>query len=278
MKRKNKNFLHNKTVIITGASGGLGFSIAKYLIEKYNCKIIGIARNEQKILKAINTLGEYKSQFIYKIFDVSVYENWVSFVKYLNDEAIIPDVLINNAGFMLPFEKFELNDDIEIEKIIHTNFSAVIYSTKALIPLIKKSKTPAIINISSAAGLCPVAGQAMYCATKHAVRGFTETIQQEYNKKIYIGGVYPGFIKTDIMNNVNLSNKDKKIVEKLMMPLDKATKKIVKRITKKKKKTVIGFDGGYMNLFGRFFPKTTPTIITKVLKASKLEMFKNLTD
>ena len=278
MKKNRKNFLYGKTVVITGASGGLGFSIAKYLINEYNCEIIGIARNEQKILNAIDTLGENKTHFSYKIFDVSVYQNWLNFVDYLNNQNIKIDVLINNAGFMLPFEKFELNTDGEIESIIKTNFSAVVYSTKALIPLLKQSKNPAIVNVSSAAGLCPVVGQSMYCATKHAVRGFTETLQQEYKKTIYIGGVYPGFIKTDIMSNIELNNKDKKLVEKLMMPLQKATKKIVKRISKKKKKTVIGLDGGYMNFCGRYFPKSTTAIITKVLSSAKLEMFKDLTD
>ena len=80
------------------------------------------------------------------------------------------------------------------------------------------------------------------------------------------------------MSGVNLNSKDKKLVEKIMMPLDKATKKIVKNISKKRKKTVIGFDGGYMNFFGRLFPKATPSTITNVLKASKLDMFKDITD
>ena len=63
-----KNYLFNKTVVITGASGGLGFAIAKILIEKYNCKIIGIARNEEKMLNSIQTLGEKKCNFSYHLF------------------------------------------------------------------------------------------------------------------------------------------------------------------------------------------------------------------
>ncbi len=273
-----KNYLFNKTVLITGASGGIGFAIAKILIKKYNCSIIGIARNEQKMLNSIETLGEKKNKFSYFLFDVSKKENWLDFSKKLQDSNIQIDILINNAGFMLPFEKFELVNDCEIEEIVKTNFMANVYCIKKLLPLIKKSSSPAIINICSAAGLCAIVGQSMYSATKHAMHGFTESLIQEYKKQIYIGGIYPGFIKTDILNRQNLDQKSKKIINKFMMPLDKASKKIVKAIRKKKTKCVLGFDGKFMGVFGRLFPKFTTSIITKVLKASKLEMFKDTFD
>ena len=271
-----KNFLQNKLVIISGASGGLGFSLAKNLIEKFGCKIIGIARNEKKLLSAIETLGNNKSNFSYRIFDVSIRENWINFAKELKDNNIYPDILINNAGFMLPFAKFHKYSNNEIDEIINTNFNAYVYSTKELLPLLKKSTHPAIINISSAAGLTAVVGQSMYCATKFAVRGFTETIQQEYKKEIYIAGVYPGFIRTDILNRQSETSKNNKLINKLMMPVDKATKKIIRGIKNKKKRIVLGIDGKPMSFFGRIFPKLTPALITAVLKSSKLEMFDNV--
>lgn len=271
-----KSYLFNKTVVITGASGGLGFAISKILIEKYNCKIIGIARNEQKMLNSISTLGEKKANFSYKLFDVSCMDSWQDFYNYLVDNSIKVDVLINNAGFMLPFTKFENLTFEQINNIISTNFTANTISIKTLLPLIKQSSSPAIINISSSAGLCPVAGQSMYTATKFAMTGLTQTLIQDYKKQIYIAGVYPGFIKTDIMSNVELDNKCKKIIEKMMMPVQKASKKIVKRIAKKKKYTILGFDGRLMSISYRFFPKFTSSIIKKVFKISKLKMFENI--
>ena len=271
-----KNWLYQKTVVISGASGGIGFSIAKMLIEKFDCKIIGIARNEQKLLKAISTLGDKKDNFSYYLFDVSKKENWEDFARKLSENNVIPDVLINNAGFMLPFAKFEKYTDEEIEEIINTNLMSCIYSTRILIPLLKKSSTPAIFNVSSAAGLCAVVGESMYCATKFAVRGLTETLQQEYKKQIHVGGIYPGFIRTDILGRMDISDKNNKLISKLMMPINKATRKIVKAIKRKKKRLVIGFDGRSMGLFSRLMPKATPTIITSVLKASKLTMFEEV--
>ena len=183
------------------------------------------------------------------------------------------DLLINNAGFMLPFSTFERYSEQEIDEIIQTNFVSNVNSTKTLLPLIKKSKTPAIVNIVSAAGLCAIVGQSLYCATKFAMKGFTETLQQEYKKRIYIGGVYPGFIKTDILNRQKVDTKDNKLINSLMMPVEKAAKKIVRLIKKRKKRLVMGFDGCSMSFFGRLFPKLTPSIVTKVLKLSKLELF-----
>ena len=273
-----KNWLFQKTVVISGASGGLGFAIAKLLIEKYDCNIIGIARNEKKLLSSIETLGDKKGNFSYKLFDVSVKENWLNFYNYLKENGIKIDVLINNAGFMLPFSKFENYSDDEIDEIIKTNFISNVVSVKTLLPLLKESSTPAIINVSSAAGLCAVIGESMYCATKFAVRGFTETLQQDYRKQIYVGGIYPGFIKTDILGRMNSKDKNNKLVNMLMKPLDKASKKIVRRIAKKKKRTVMGIDGHSMSLFSRLFPTLTPKLITKVLKCSKLDLFEEVFD
>ena len=173
----NKRWLKNKTVVISGASGGLGFAIAKLLIEKYDCSVIGIARNEKKIIAAKESLGEKKNKFSYHLFDVSIKENWVNFHQYLINNSIKIDVLINNAGFMLPFKKFEKYSDDEIDEIIKTDFYSVVTAIKTLLPTLKTSNTPAIINVSSAAGLCAVAGESLYCSTKFAVRGFTECLQ-----------------------------------------------------------------------------------------------------
>lgn len=273
-----KSWLFNKNVIISGASGGLGFAICKILVNKYNCNVIGIARNENKLALAKESFGEKKDNFSYYVMDVSKKENWLNFNDYLLENGIKPDVLINNAGFMLNFAKFEKYSDNDIEEIIDTNFKSYVTSTKTLLPIIKDSKTPAIINVSSAAGICVVVGQSLYCATKFAVKGFTETLQQDYKKQLYVSGVYPGFIRTNILSRQSVETKNNKLINSLMMPVDKAAKKIVRRIAKKRKRIIIGYDGCFMNVFGRLFPRTTPSIIKSVLKCSKLELFQDVFD
>ena len=273
-----KTWLYNKTVVVSGASGGLGFAISKLLIEKYGCKIIGIARNENKLLAAKESLGENSDKFSYRLFDVSERNNWINFKNELINNSIKVDVLINNAGFMLPFKKFEKYTDDEIDEIIKTDFASVVIATKTLMPLIKQSETPAIVNVSSAAGLCAIVGESLYCATKFAVRGFTETLQQDYKKQIYVGGIYPGFIKTDILSRQVKDAKNDKVIGKFMMPLDKSAKKIVKGIAKRRKRIIFGYQARFLSLFGRLFPKFTPSLIRKVFKISKVELFDQIFD
>ena len=124
--------------------------------------------------------------------------------------------------------------------------------------------------------MCAVVGESMYCATKFAVRGFTETLQQDYKKEIYVAGVYPGFIRTNILHKMSVSDKNNKLINKLMMPVEKASKKIVNGLAKKKKRIVMGIDGCSLTFFGRIFPTLTPSIVSGVLKASKLELFDNV--
>ena len=74
------DWLNGKTVIVTCASGGMGAGIAATLIKKHNCRVVGVARNEAKMLKFIEELGPmYKDQFSYKLFDVSSREAWENF-------------------------------------------------------------------------------------------------------------------------------------------------------------------------------------------------------
>ena len=271
-----KCWLNNKVVVISGASGGIGFSVAKSLIEKYSCTILAIGRNKEKMQKAKDTLGEKKDKFLDFYFDVSSLSQWEDFKAQLEEHGIMPDVLINNAGFMLPFKKFDALTMDEIEEIIKTNFSSVLYSFKTLKPLLDKSKTPTVVNVSSAAGLCAVVGESMYCATKYAVRGFTDTIRQDYKKKYFVTGIYPGFIRTDILSRQNTNDKENKLINKIMMPLPRATRKIVRGIKKHKKNVVMGFDGRSMSIFGRLFPNFTASLVRKVLKVSGLELFKDV--
>ena len=271
-----KNWINGKTFIITGASGGIGFAVSKILIENYDCTVIGVARNKEKTLKAKESLGEKKDKFIEYFFDVSSLDSWKSFKDFLEENNFSVDGLINNAGFMLPFSKFTDYKIDEIDEIVKTNFMSILYSIKTLKPLLDKSSTPTIVNVSSSAGLCAVVGQSMYCATKFAVRGFTDTIRQDFGKKYNVLGVYPGFIRTDILSRQKTNDKENKLINKMMMPLSKASKKIVKNIRKRKKNTVMGFDGHGLSIMGRFFPNVAPSLVKTVLKASGLELFEGV--
>ena len=143
-------WLSGKTCVVTGASGGMGAGIAATLIKKHGCKVIGVARSEPKMKKFIEELGPtYAEQFSYKLFDVSKNENWVNFAQELKDEGVKIDVLVNNAGILPKFKRFDRYEMDEIEKAININFYSCVYSIKALLPMLLESNDPGIVNIDS---------------------------------------------------------------------------------------------------------------------------------
>ena len=274
-----KSWLDDRTIVITGASSGIGKELAKLLILKHNCHIIAVGRSEEKIKSVMSELGTKKNNFEYYLFDVSIEDNWRQFAEKCKDKNI--DCIINNAGMLPEFSSIDTlvksKDKLsivtaEVDSIINVNYMSVIYGT-VFTPLIEKSSSPAIINIASSAGLCAIAGTAIYSASKAAVKNFTECLACE--KKYYIGLVCPGFTKTDIFRNQKYKS-DNKLISMISSSVVKMSKKIYKGIRKKKRRIVAGFDAKFMDWLYRFMPSLAGRFFSKILKKSKCELFTNV--
>lgn len=274
MKMK-KSWLNGKNVILTGASSGIGKEITKILINEFDCLVLGIARNEEKMLNLIEELGEKKEKFSYKLFDVSSKTNWEDFAKFLEKENISVDVLINCAGVLPNFDKF-INYDLKtIENIINVNFYSAVYSTKALFSNLEKSEKPMILNVSSAGALCAIPGTSIYSASKSALKSFTEALDAETNKNMRVSVVCPGFTKTDLFRDQKHKG-DKGIIHKISMPADKMARKIIRVIKKRCRRAVLGLDAKLINLLYKFFPRSAGRICGKVLKSAKVQLFSDV--
>ena len=274
-------WLHGKTVIVTGASGGMGAGIAATLIKKHNCNVIGIARSEPKILKFIDELGdEYKDKFSYKLFDVSSRENWESFAEELKANDTKIDVLINNAGILPKFKRFDRYSYEEIEQAMNINFYSCVYSIKTLLPMLLESDTPAIINIDSAAGLMTLAGTSIYSASKSALKSLTDALRCEFEGKIFIGLVCPGFTKTDIFRHQVAESNDKgqKMIDMVSTDCDKMVKLIVYGIEHKHHLQIHGADSFFMSFFNRLMPVHGSMLFSSVMRMAKADIFKEIFD
>lgn len=269
MKQKKKSWLNQKTIVITGVTGGLGKELAKELLSRYDAKVIGIARNKEKMEKLVEELSS--PSFTPFLFDVSKNANWEDFAAKLAQKSIKIDILINNAGVMPAFKKFDDHSLSEIENVINTNLFSSIYSCKNLMNTLKESETPAIINIASACAFAAVIGTSAYSASKAALKGFTDSLREE-NKRMYIAGVYPGFIKTDLFRDGKLTGR----IEKFASEPQKTAKKICKKIHRKRKHITVGFDGKLLRTFSLLLPKSISSVMTKVLTNSGEENFKGL--
>ena len=271
------NWLNNKTVIITGASSGIGRGIAVKLIKEYNCTVLGIARNKEKMESLSAELGSDAEKFLYTLFDVSDKENWKNYHTYLTENGIRPDILINNAGILPEFKKAESSSTEEIERTIKINFYGAVYSMKELLPLILESSSPAVVNIDSSAALMSLAGTAAYSASKAALKAFTESMREELRGRCYVGLICPGFTKTDIFRSQNLTEeREKKIINAISTSCDYAVKRIVKSIAKKRELTVIGADAQFMKLMGKIMPVKGGRMVSAILKKSGFKLFDGL--
>lgn len=268
------NWLKGTTVIITGASGGIGKETAVRLIEKYNCKVIGIARNEEKMKKVYEALGERKANFSYLLFDVSKEENWKEFYSYLKENRINPDVLINNAGILPKFDKFGNYSLDYIRFTMDLNFYAAVYSMHYIMPLILGSEKAAVINVASSAALCSLAGTSVYTASKAALKGLTESAREEYRDECYIGLVCPGFTKTDILSNQGEQAGKAGITPDIVASsCESMARKIVHGISLKKELMVYGIDARLMFDGNKLAPVKTGEVSSRVMKISRLPLF-----
>lgn len=272
-------WLSGKTAIVTGASGGMGAGIAATLIKKHGCTVIGVARSEPKMLKFIEELGEeYRDKFSYKLFDVSVKENWESFAEELKADGVKPDILINNAGILPKFKRFDRYSYDEINQAMNINFYSCIYSTKTLLPLLLESDSPAVVNIDSSAALMTLAGTSMYSASKAALKGFTEALRVEFAGKMYVSLVCPGFTKTDIFRNQGAESNDKgaKVMNMISTDCDRMVKMIMRGIEYKYPMQVRGFDAHAMSTFNRLMPVYGSKLFSAVMKMANVDIFKEV--
>ena len=273
-----RNCLENRYVVLTGASSGIGRELCKLLVLKYKAKVIGIGRKESKMLSLKEELGESADKFTYRLFDVGDKENWTAFKTWLSEENIEPILLINNAGAFPTFSKVLNVEPETAERIMRNNYFSIVYAVNALSPVLKGEgrDKPAIVNISSSAGLCSVVGTGVYSASKAAVKGYSEALQIEEKGRMYVGIVYPGTTKTELFDGDEKTKNS--AIDRIAMPASKMAKKIARKILRKRKRAVVGWDAKTMSFLARTMPVKGTFLVGGVLKASKSKVFSEVFD
>ncbi|MBD7965369.1 SDR family NAD(P)-dependent oxidoreductase [Fictibacillus norfolkensis] len=190
----------SKTVIITGGGSGLGLALAREYNKKYNVYLIG--RNEQKLEQAVQSFAHSENKVSYKVCDVTDYEKTESMLQSIFQSENV-HLLINNAG-MGVFEPLEDLSKTDITGMLETNVYGTIFPTKVAFQLFKQQGVGKVMNIISTAGLRGKVNESVYCASKFAVRGFTESLVKEWDGSgIYPTAVYMGGMDTPFWDESN---------------------------------------------------------------------------
>lgn len=271
----NSCWYDNKTVILTGASSGIGRDIAERLIKDHGCRVIGIARNEERLLNLKNSLAGKSDCFTYYTFDVSVKENWEKFSETVKKENLKPDILINNAGILPKFDRFLNYTTEELDRAMHINFYSCLYSMHCLMPVILESDSAAIVNIASSAALCSLAGTSVYSASKAALKSMTDAVREEYRGDCYIGLVCPGFTKTNIFCNqgASIESKAQKVMDFISTDCDRMCNLILKGMKSKREDMVFGVDAHLMSVGNKLLGTVCSHASSAVMKLSGIDLF-----
>ncbi len=191
----------NNTVIITGASAGIGKALA-YEFAKHNYDLLLVARSEDKLKKLCTELGEsYGITARFLPLDLLADDAAEKLLGFVKDNNINASYLINNAG-MGDAGLFEKSDIQKDENIIRLNVLTLMRMNRLFIPYLKGNGGGTIVNIASTLAFAPTAGEAVYAASKAFVLSFSQALYEETKKSnVSVLTICPGVTDTDFFKS-----------------------------------------------------------------------------
>mmetsp|Transcript_26327 Transcript_26327/g.56200 ORF Transcript_26327/g.56200 Transcript_26327/m.56200 type:complete len:264 (-) Transcript_26327:47-838(-) len=191
--------LKGKTVLITGASAGIGEAAAARFAEA-GCRIILIARRLQKLEDTKKILEEkFPDCKVHCVkFDVKDLDKIGELKANLPEAFQAVDILVNNAGVALGTPPAHLNPIEDVQTMMQTNVSSVMAFVSTFAPDMVKRDSGHIVNISSIAGHESYPGGSVYCATKHAIDAYTVAMRHDLvGTNIRVTAISPGAVRTE---------------------------------------------------------------------------------
>lgn len=190
--------LENKVVIITGASRGIGRSIAQKCIENGAKVAFTYLSSDEKARALEQELSQNGGEVKGFKSDAANFEQAQQLVDDVVAHFGTVDVLVNNAGITRDTLLMRMTEE-QWDEVINTNLKSAFNLTKAVLRPMLKAKSGSIINMSSIVGVRGNAGQANYAASKAGLIGFTKSVAQELgSRNIRCNAIAPGFIETEM--------------------------------------------------------------------------------
>ena len=200
--------LNNKIAIVTGASQGIGETIAVEMA-KSGANVFCLARNKNALESTINKIISNGDKASAYSCDISDNEQFNNIVTDIFKEYGSIDILVNNAGITNDTLLMRMSDD-QWDSVLNINLKGSFTCTRSVIKYMMKKKSGRIINITSIVGLTGNAGQANYAASKAGLIGMTKSIAKEVaSRGITANCIAPGWIETAMTDQLNDDLKNK---------------------------------------------------------------------
>jgi short-subunit dehydrogenase len=190
------------TAVVTGAASGIGAALAAGLAER-GSHLVLLDRDGDGVAQVAESVGAGAPhlRIATYVVDLADAEATARIGKTLAELHPDTTLLINNAGIALA-GRFDQCDAAQFDAVMAVNFHAVVTLTRALLPVLTTHPGSHLVNLSSVFGLLAPPGQTAYCASKFAVRGFTESLRGELAPAgVGVTCVHPGGVRTNIARN-----------------------------------------------------------------------------
>jgi len=191
------DYFHGKVCLVTGAASGIGFAVSEALLQ-IGAAVFMADRDAKTLADSVEQLAPYSGRVHSAVVDVTVQEQVGKAIRDAASRLGRLDVLFNNAGIggTMPIGKATIE---HWRRLIDINLWGVIYGIDAALPIMRGQGSGHIVNTASVAGLLPLPYQALYCATKYAVAGLSESLRFELaDEGIHVSVVCPGDVATRI--------------------------------------------------------------------------------
>ena len=265
------SFLDDGVAVVTGAGSGMGRCLAQQLAAKGSALALADVR-DAGLDATIELLPAVRGKVTKHIVNVADESQVQSFAAAVEREHGRATVLFNNAGVALLGHLDEISLD-QFRWLMDINFWGVVYGCTHFLPLLKREKRAHIVNTSSLLGLFGAAGQGAYCASKFAVRGYTESLHHELlGTSVGVTCVHPGFVRTAIAESArvgqragtNLRQQSLARYEKVVRTdAPTAAAKILRAVELGKSRVLIGPDAYFVDFWQRLKPASYWNLIAK---------------
>lgn len=195
-----KSYYLNQVVVITGAASGMGRAYAKAFAEA-GAKLALTDIDEEGLKETVALLNQPVA-VMHRAFSVADEDACASFASEVSDQLGHADIVINNAGVEGSGQPVWGSSTADFKRVMDINYYGVLYMTQAFLPEMQARNSGKILNVSSIFGFVGAPNHADYCASKFAVRGFTEALMAELQEtEIDVYLLHPGGIQTGIAHH-----------------------------------------------------------------------------
>lgn len=258
--------------LVTGAAGGIGRALAVSLARR-GADIALLDRREPELLETkqlIEETGRRASLHVVDMRDAAEIAQTPEAVSMAHGRL---DILVNNAGVALIGDFSQTTSD-EDDWVMDINYHSLVRMTRACLPLLSAASQAQIVNISSIFGVITPPGQTAYCASKFAVRGFSNSLRYELrDSAIGVTVVHPGGVATDIaksarngqgVSNLQAATAQETAKRGLVMPPERAGEIIARAIVRRQARCLVGSDAKILAFLERVFPVNNYAVIERL--------------